>query len=256
MGILRLILSLLPVGLMLSVASAHAQNADWQGARTLFEAGKYADALQLLKANPSDDAAYFYDLGTIYSKIGDSGKAVAYLEKANLLEQHHPDIQNNLRLSQTALAQQIGGMDKLDPASTWTESLASRVSIEEVRGALGVAVLILAAFWIRIYRKTSRLRATFLNPSALICSLGLLIVSGMYWVETSAASVPAAVLLQAETVRSGPGAKFQELEKLPAGVKVRQLEGATTGEGGTIWRQIRYSQDAIGWIPVASLLSL
>jgi tetratricopeptide (TPR) repeat protein len=274
----RLVIRLLrPLGLGVFLAAlllpaplpARAASGEWQELNALYSTGKFAEALAELQSHPGSSAEYYYNLGTVLERLGRLGHALAYLEKANRLRPHDSAIQHNLQLARNALGQALGP-GRLDPASTWSEEVADRVSIEEIRGILGLVGSILALLWLRSYVRTRRLRKTLLHPAALIAAVGFSITCGLYVIERMAASRPPAVCLERETVRSGPGDHFLELAQVDAGMKLRVMgepvsgEANPTGAAGTglmqgataQWRQVRFSQDGIGWVRDSSLLLL
>lgn len=229
-------------------AESGANWSQWQDARTLYEQGKFEDAFKALSAQPSTDAFYFYNLGTIAYRLGRTGAALGYFEKANRLKSHDPDIRHNLEAVKADLSRTLG-TEKLDPASSWAENLADHVSLEELRGVLGLMGLILSFFWIQIYRKSRSLRPTLLHPAGLIGSAMLAVLIGLYGLEIQANSHSPAVALLRETIRSGPGDTFVQLSTVEAGTKVRLLGPSTNS-----WFQVRFSRDGVGWIPAASLV--
>lgn len=257
----RLAVVLIATGASLSVLAADnsAQDAgwnDWQQARTLFDSGKYDEALHEFRSHPSESAQYFHNIGTTYLKLSQPGQALAQLAKANHLRPHDPEIQHNLQLAQSALSRLIG-VDHLDPASSGLETLADRVSFGEVRGALGLLGLIVAALWLRAYLRTRNLKRTLLQPSGFVGLIGFAITLSLYGAERLAEAHPPAFAMDRIVVRSGPGDQFAQLGQLEAGVKIRLLgptESITVGDQRQSWDQIRYSQDGIGWVPASSLL--
>jgi hypothetical protein len=248
--------------------------ADFNAVKSAFDAGNFDEALRQLMANPSDDAPYYYNLGTTYLKLGKPGLALAYLEKANHLQPHDIGIQQNLQLSRTSLGQAIG-TEKMDPASTWSENLADNLRIDEIRGAFGLVGFVVTLFWIRSYLKTRNLRNTLLKPAGLLGMIGLGIILCLYTVEQVGGLSPAAICLNKEPIRSGPGEKYVNVSVCDAGVKIRVLgptqevaapvpsplpssapSPASAEKPSVLWRQVRYSQEGIGWIPASSLLLL
>jgi tetratricopeptide (TPR) repeat protein len=225
-------------------------SSDWQEAKSLYEAGKFDEALQAFQTHPNDTAQYFHNLGTVYYRVGQPGRALAYLEKANSLKPHDPETQHNLHLAQAAVGQLIGEA-RLDAASTGLESLADRVSLQEVRGALGLLGLLVAVLWLRAYWKTRNLKRTFLQPAGFIGLLGFGLTAGLYFTERLAQSHPPAFAVERQVIRSGPGDQFAQLGQVEPGMKIRLL-----GPVDQDWRQVRYSTDGIGWIKASSLLLL
>lgn len=245
-----------------SACAARAEDGNWshwQEARQLYQSGKYDDAFQSLNSQPSgNDPVYFYNLGTIAYRQGHTGAALGYFEKANRLKRHDPDIYHNLEVTRSELERTLGP-GKLDPASTWTETLADQVSLEEIRGVLGAILLILATFWIRTYWKNRDLKETLLRPAALIGAVALTLVGGLYWTETLASARSPAVALSRQPIRSGPGDSFVELSQVDAGTKLRLLgtassENAAPAPGSEEWLQVRYSPDGIGWVKAKDFL--
>jgi hypothetical protein len=225
---------------------------DWRAAQEAAQAGDFADAEKQLRAAPQESANFHYNLGTIAARQGKWGIAVAHLEKANHLRPHHSSTQNNLRIARRSLARSGGPAEAdLDRASTWLESVADQVALNEVRAVLGMIGILLAFVWMRQYRKTRSLRATFFQPAGLIAMVALLITATLYAAERLASSHPAAVVLDSIVIRSGPGAQFTELAKLDAGIKIR-----VTGTRDQDWLQVRYGPREIGWVSASSLLLL
>jgi tetratricopeptide (TPR) repeat protein len=221
----------------------------WQEARAHFDAGAYSKALQSLQAAPMQTANFHYNLGTVYYQLGNHGQAVAHLEKANRLKPHDSAIQHNLKLARTQLERRIGET-RLDSASSWAESVADQLPFDEVRGVMGAVVIVLIVFWGRAYWKTRSIRKTLLQPAAVLTFLALLLTTGLYWVEKSGETHPAAIALEPQIIRSGPGEQFIELSRVESGSKLRVLGG------NSAWSQIRFGADDIGWVPASSLLLL
>lgn len=204
----------------------------------LSQAGKIEEALVVLKTHADQSATYYYNVGTLSMQLGHSGEALAYLEKAKKLKPHDSDIQQNLNIARASLARVLG-TERLDPASTWVESLADHMPLDEIRGTLGLVGLILAIFWIRSYLKTRNLRKTFLYPAALFSLVAFGVTGVLYGAQRLAEAHPPAVCLERQTIRSGPGDQFIALAQVEAGTKIRLL-GPTDSQ----WAQVRYAEIA------------
>jgi tetratricopeptide (TPR) repeat protein len=246
-----------------------------------FKSGNFEDALRRLQAHPHDNGSYYYNLGTVLLKLGRVGQATAYLEKANHVQPHDVAIQQNLSIARGALSQSIGP-EKLDAASSWTENLADRLRLDEIRGAFGLVAFIIALFWIRSYLKTRRLRETLMKPAGWLGIGALAITAALYGVERLSSLNPIAVCLEHTSVRSGPGESYVELAQTEAGMNLRalgptseQMVSASASPAPApspsvsaspspeaspatppIWLQVRYSSDGIGWVRASSVLLL
>lgn len=265
------------LGLALSLSSlAPAQASEWgpwEDARALYDAGNYAGALEALKSRPVfDSPSYFYNLGSVYFRMGELGSAMAYLEKAKRMNPQDPDIGHNLELVRQALTAKAG-ISRLDPASNWAEAAADHLPLEPVGGTVALILFLALVLSIRNYRKTrssntagtprAALVHALTRRSGLVSLFALLAMGGLVAVESLGESAPPAVLLTSQVVRSGPGERFLDLATLQAGVKVRltgrvtQESNAPEGNGqAELWRQVRYGADAVGWIKGSSLLLL
>jgi tetratricopeptide (TPR) repeat protein len=278
-------LVLLFLFLVASFCHADGSPHDFDSVQEAFNSGKYEAALQQLLSHPAEDSTYYYNLGTTLLELNHVGVASAYLEKANRLNPHDVAIQQNLQLAHNALSRALGP-EKLDPASSWGETLADNLRLDEIRGALGLVGFIIALFWIRSYWKTRRLRETLLQPAGWLGIGALAITACLYGLERVSAMSPVAVCLEKTTIRSGPGNTFVEVSQAEAGSKLRALGPVATAAPSTaapasvsspvpaasspsgssepsrgdsappLWRQVRYSTDGIGWVPASSVLLL
>lgn len=243
--------------------SAENGNTDpWTLIHDLNASGQYDAAYKtLLGSTLEKDSTYYYNLGTLSYRMGRAGAALGYFEKANHLKRHDPDIHHNLEVVRADLGHTLGE-NKLDPASTWVETFADQVSLEEVRGVLGLVALFLVLFWLRAYRKSRRLRDSLLQPAPLTTSIALALVTIVYLLETQANAHSPAIATERQTVRSGPGLSYNELSQLEAGTKVRLIGESDTGTSpdgsktNNPWLQIRYTQDGVGWVPAQGLIRL
>ncbi len=232
------------VSATLSLAGANRAAANGEGGDTTL----YSD----LKARVSlTDPVALYNLGTVSLRLAKPGEAVAYLERANRISPFDPEIQTNLLIARKELAKLLGGESTLDPSSSSIEGLADRVTLEQVRGAIGLASLLLGFFWLRAYRQTRSIQRSWSAPAGLFAGIGLTLSLGLYAAILHASASPPAAALQRTPVRSGPSDSFLSLSALDAGVIVR-----LTGEVAPPWSQIRFGGDQIGWVKTQDLLML
>ena len=221
--------------------------------------GRYKEAVDLLKQSPTYDAVYFYNLGVLHGKLGQAGPAVAYLEKANSLRPHDPEVQRNLALARDALRNALAGMNSetgLDSASTSLERFSDRIQGDEILGVTGLVTLIVSLLWIRAYLKTRNLTKTFLKPSGWFGFLALVLVFAFYGLYRTGNSSPAAILIGKELLRSGPGLSFPEITPIESGVKVRLVGSPASANENELWQKVRYKNDQTAWVPLSSLLPL
>ena len=220
-----------------------------------------SDLAQLdeLKQHPTYDATYFYNLGVLYGKLNQPGMATAYLEKANRLDPHDPELLSNLNLARTQFQQQLNAQKSeiaLDGASNPFERFADRIQGEEIFGVIGLVTVIVSLLWIRAYLKTRHLLKTFLKPSGWFGVLALILMFAFYGVYKIGIMNPPAVVILSQPLRSGPGMTYPEMANISAGVKIRLVGSPVTVNENELWQKIRYKSEQTAWIPLSSLLPL
>ncbi len=232
---------------------------EWKEAKTLYDEQKFESSLAAFLENPQENASYHYNLGAVYFRLKKLGASLAHFEKANRMHPHDADTQYNLSLVRNSLKQTLSS-DQLDPASDWFELIADRLSLEEVRTALGLLGLITTLVWIRVYYKTRDFKKTILHPTALLALAGCIASASVYGLQRLTHSSPPAICIQRESIRSGPGEHYLELVQIEEGVKVRLLgpsmKTTQPHSSDELWHQIRYSEEGIGWMKNSSILAL
>jgi tetratricopeptide (TPR) repeat protein len=222
-------------------------------------AGKYKDAIDALKQNPTYDATYFYNLGVLYGKMKQPGLATAYLEKANHDKPHDPEILASLRTAKSELQAQLLSMHAevtIDGASNQLERFSDRIQNDEILGVVGLVTVLVSLLWIRAYLKTRHITKTFLKPSGWFGVLALVLVFAVYGMfRAGSANEPALVTLS-EPLRSGPGMNYPEITEAVPGIKVRMIGSPMTVNENELWQKVRYKTNQTAWIHLSSLLPL
>jgi tetratricopeptide (TPR) repeat protein len=218
-------------------------------------AGQYREAIQALQQKPTYDANYFYNLGVLHGKSKQPGLATAYLEKANRLSPHDPEIVRNHKIARTELERTLP-QAQIDSASNSFEQFSDRIQGDEILGVIGLVLVVVSLLWIRAYLKTRHIMKTFLKPSGWFGVLALILVLAFYGVYVAGSQNPPAVVLIKQPLRSGPGMNFPELNSLDQGVKVRMLGSALPANENELWQKIRFKADQTAWIPLSNLLPL
>jgi tetratricopeptide (TPR) repeat protein len=248
-------LSTLAICSSFALAESNAPKPSWQEAQEQFKNARFADALKTLEATPANEALYFYNLGTTHLKLGQVGKAVAYLEKARRIHPNDSDITYNLLLARKELSKRIGD-GRLDAASSWLETLPQQIPLEEAQASVGLLAFIFIIFWFYTYLQTHKFKKSLARPTGLLAVLALGITIVTYGVQQFADLSPTAVCLESQVIRSGPGEHFLELAHVEPGMKVRLTESTATPEAAKNWQQVRYANGQVGWIHASSLLLL
>jgi hypothetical protein len=218
--------------------------------------GRYKEAVEALMQAPTYDATYFFNLGVLHGKMNQAGLAVAFLEKANRMKPHDPEIQRNLKHARSSLQGILGSESAMDSASTSLERFSDRIQGEEILGVIGLITVVVSLLWIRAYLKTRNITKTFLKPSGWFGVLALVLAFAFYGIYRTGNSDPPAVLVGKELLRSGPGLSFPEIQPIDAGVKVRMIGSPAAVNQNELWQKVRYKKDQSAWVPLSSLLPL
>jgi multidrug efflux pump subunit AcrA (membrane-fusion protein) len=182
----------------------------------------------------------YYNLGNCYYKLGNVAAAILNYERARRLAPADDDIQYNLELAQSRIA------DNIEPAPelfliTWFHAFVAQMT-SDVWAACGVAALWLcfgsmAAFFVVL---KPMLKKTFFVAGAalaLCCGLCFLFARLQSCPETTAIIFSTTVVAKSE-----PREESKDLFILHEGVKVEIL-----GKEGD-WRKIRVADGSVGWL--------
>lgn len=235
----------------------------WQALRGPYDSGKYDEALHVLLGvqPPPSDASYYYNLGTVYFRLGQAGRAVAHLEKARRITADaggiNADIQHNLDIAKGSLGKTIG-VERLDPGAGLFDIVVERAQSVEVRTLAGAIVLLCLLLALRGALATgSRGASSSIIPFALGLT-GFLLISVTQYSPGLLGVHECAVALDRHSIRSGPGGHFPQLNLIEAGTRLRLLGASISNpqNPSETWHQVRYSSDGIGWVQAADLIFL
>lgn len=221
-------------------------------ARSLYDQGKYQEALEVLNKSGLSTASDYYNAGNVYFRLGKVGQALAYYEKANALSPNVPDIRFNLNLAKDSL-EKSGSLPK--DKSFWLGTfipLARQIPEEFVDLLLAVVTVGFALVCLRLKRLGLTVQKA-VTQSSFLTTLGIWALTCALTAGTIIAhrTKMAAVVADLSSARSGPNETFTELFKLPAGTTVH-----LTGETREGWHQVRFSLGNVGWIGDKDLIAL
>lgn len=239
---------------VLSAAAAEAQGAVpdtatlAQTAAARFEAGEYANAAQLynlLIESGVRDAAAFYNAGISYAMAGDLGRAMLHYRAAQARSPRDSELADQMARLRAQrvdlLGEEIILTDSL--ATATAQLLTYRELLWIVWGLWLLLWMALAAVIVSSGRWQTLARTLLIAALAGLVLFGGLLVNRAY-VE---ANRPAAVVIAAAPVFSGPGETYLEIYQMHAAAEVRVLE--TRGE----WVRFIRPDARQGWIRQSAL---
>jgi tetratricopeptide (TPR) repeat protein len=218
-------------------------SAEAEEARVLYE--RALDRfLTVLEEGGARNARLLYNIGNTYFLLGDLGRAVLYLRRAELLDPADRNLQHNLRFVRSQRPDRLAP-DQLSAAARtvlfWHYQLPRPLKLYLFTAAFAAGCLLGA--WVLLGgagRRRGRWWYAALGGAALLL-LGSLLAGG-----AGARSRRDGVVLAGEVVaRKGDGTAYQSsfVDPLHAGTEFRLLE-VRAG-----WYRIRLSDGRTAWIP-------
>jgi tetratricopeptide (TPR) repeat protein len=208
----------------------------WEAANEAYQNGKYEEAkvdyLQLVHAGQYS-ADLFYNLGNVWFKLGDQGRAILNYERALLLNPRMDEAGSNLH----AVLKIVGNDDQP----------TLRDQIEAYADYFPLVASI--AFWVFAFSlfPAWRKRGRFIVFWRRLC-----VVAGLIFLGTAAASIwigsgskdanRALIVDSAADLKYGPAVSGRTVESLQIGEQVRLIS-----ERGD-WSFCRASTGSLGWI--------
>ncbi len=222
-------------------------------AKTLFERaneyyakGDYEKTISLcdsLLKNNVESAAIYYNLGNAWFKLDDVSKAILYYEKAKKIDPNNEDINYNLQLANTRIADRIVPVPEFFLKTWWKKVL---FALNEKQWTyLNIAiflVFLLFVFLFFISKDSNIKKSTFLFS---IIFLILSIISGFIGYRSYKTKIThntAVIFTPTVNIKSAPDDKSSTIFILHQGSKVNLLEESAN------WEKIKIANGSEGWL--------
>ena len=237
------LLATLALALCAVSVGADSIPAQFTAGNQAYAAGDYARArdsyLQAYAAGATG-ANLCYNLGNVYTKIGDGPRAVLWYRRALRLVPRDRDAAANLKRVLTGLPDAIP-----DVPPTWVHAagrwLVSHFSLGELAAGTALcwwALVGLVIYQLRIRRLPGRKRLLPWGVGGLLALM--LLLTFVRW-QRDWGTHRGIVVAQKVTILSGPGGTFDRVVEAPGGLDVQII-----AERGA-WLQVRVPTGVIGW---------
>lgn len=219
-------------------------------ANKAYSAGYYADAVESYKKvieNGMESPELYYNLGNSYFKLNDYAHAILYYEKAKKLDPGNDDIDFNLRVANTKIA------DKIEPIpelfyKRWYAALVELLSVDGW-AKIGIAAFLLSLLGILVYFISNRLilrKAGFWGGIFLFFAAGLFFIFAWSGYDRVIKNRSGIVISPTVTVKSSPDEKSVDLFVLHEGTRINLIDNIG------VWYEIRIANGSVGWLPVTA----
>lgn len=243
------------IALMLTISSSlSAQESAselWNRGNEAFSRSEWQSALEAYRAIESEglqSADLYYNMGNACFKMGETGYAILYFEKALKIDPSHPDAANNL-----AIASQLT-LDKIEAVpefvlKTWIRDIRNGMSADAWAWMTLLLAAIVAGLMIVFVRASSNgLRK---SGFVLACIAAVIAVFTLTFSLTGRAAVTrtdnAVVTAPVSSVKSSPAEGGMSIFVLHEGTKVTIHD--TLGE----WTKIELADGRQGWISTPTI---
>ena len=192
----------------------------------------YKGAVQYLLENKKqfDSGIFHYNLGTMYSKMGDQAAARLHLEQAIQNGYINSASLNNLTFVKSQLQ-----VDDLSNSISLPDQIVSTVTAIPASGYFSLTLLLLVIFTLLIRFK--KIQTKWMMALVLILSLSPMVVSYFYVKD-----VNFAVALSDIAIYEGPSKIFHEKGKIRAGSKM------VVGDIKDGWFYVEFPISLSGWV--------
>ncbi len=222
-------------------------------AKTLFDTandyyakGDYEMTISLCDSmikNNVESAAIYYNLGNAWFKLDDVPKAIYYYEKAKKLEPNNEDINYNLKIANTKIADRIEPVPEFFLKTWWKKLVYSLNEKQWTIVNIGVYIVFLLFLIIFFVAKSISAKKTAFVFSIIFMVLSIL--SGLigynsYKLKTTHNT--AIIFTPTVNVKSAPDEGSSTLFILHQGSKVQLLENTST------WEKIKIANGSEGWV--------
>jgi tetratricopeptide (TPR) repeat protein len=203
--------------------------------------------LAVLEEGGVRNSRLLYDIGNTYFLLGDLGRAVLYLRRAELLDPADRKLQHNLEFVRSQRADRLAPNQVSSAARTvlfWHYLLPLPLKVHLFAGVFAAACLL--GVW-ALLGGAGRRRRLWLTAAA--GAVALLLLGSLLAGEAHRRSLSDGVILAQEVVaRKGDGTAYQSsfVDPLHAGTEFRLLE-VRAG-----WYRIRLSDGRTAWIPASA----
>lgn len=212
--------------------------------------GFYADAVVSYKKVISmgyESPDLYYNLGNSFFKLNQFPEAILYYEKAKKLDPSNEDIDFNLRVANSKIA------DKIEPIpelfyKRWYRSLVELLPMDgwAITGII-LFIIALATGLLYVMARSLPLRkAGFAGGIVLFLISIVFLFFAWESFNTRKHDREAIIMAPTITVKSSPDEKSVDLFVLHEGTKVQLIDNV----GG--WYEIRIDNGSVGWLPVTS----
>jgi tetratricopeptide (TPR) repeat protein len=214
-----------------------------------YTAGMFSQAIsyyQEVLKNGAASPELYYNLGNAYFKSNDIPSAILYYEKAKKLHPNDENIEFNLKVANSKIADKIEQVPQLFIKRWWT-ALFNLLSLD-VLAVISIASFALFFVLLSIFLFASPL---WVRKIAFWCSVAFLVLSVSSFViaqrkhHAFKAQKEAIVFTPAVTVKSSPDVNSVDLFVVHEGAKVIILDTIST------WQEIRIGNGSEGWIKAA-----
>ena len=216
-----------------SANTAYAKN-DFQKAITLY---------QSIVDSDYEASDLYYNLGNSYFKTSDIPPAILYWEKALKLSPNDEDIDFNLKVANTLIADKIEAVPELF-IKEWWKSLCNLFASNTWTkiGLVDFFIFIILLAFFRLSRSLALRKSSFwIGMVFLFFSLLSLGIAYTQY-QSNIAHKEAIVFTPSLTVKSSPDEKSTDLFVIHEGLKIELLDNV--GD----WYKIKIANGSIGWI--------
>lgn len=224
------------IGYLAMAASVSFGETTWEAANGAYQNGKYEEAkvgyLQMVRAGQYS-ADLFYNLGNVWFKLGDQGRAILNYERALLLNPRLDEAAANLRT-----AFKIVGNDD---APTFRDRIEAYADYFPFIASIAFWIFAFSLYpaWRSVGRFTVFLRSACIVAGFIfICS-----AVGSIWIGSGSKDSHRALVIEpAADLKYGPAISGRSVESLQIGERVELIS-----ERGD-WTFCRANTGNLGWI--------
>ena len=219
--------------------------------QSLVQEKRWKEALEQIRPQLGEDAAWHYNAGTLALLDGNPGLAKAYLEKAAHLAPTNGPIHHQLQLAREQLGR-MRGVSSIDaPLSMPLQIGQTLRSWPQFEAIAFILLLLLAILGIAFYRRVRAFRRWIRNPWVHLGLVLAIPTALALQLTLHAKATPWAVFTQEGVLRSGPGERFLDMGHPDPGMRMPR-----TGVQDAEWIQVLFKPGQRAWVNSSSVLLL